>query len=59
MLSRELHRLGLIDEYLFVVHPFVAGRGPTLFVDWRASRLMLAEAKRFKSGVLALRYRRE
>lgn len=48
-----------IDEYLFVVHPIVAGHGPTLFVDWQASRLKLAEAKRFKSGVMALRYRRE
>lgn len=26
--------------------------------DWRASRLQLAEAKRFKSGVMALRYSR-
>jgi dihydrofolate reductase len=57
-LAKELHRLGLIDEYLFVVHPIVAGHGPTLFVDWQASRLKLAEAKRFKSGVMALRYRR-
>ena len=58
-LARGLHALGLIDEYLFVVHPIVAGRGPALFVDWRASRLKLAQAKSFKSGVMALRYRRE
>lgn len=58
-LARELHRLGLIDEYLFVVHPIVVGHGPVLFVDWRASRLKLVDAKRFKSGVMALRYRRE
>lgn len=57
-LARELHRLGLIDEYLFVVHPLVAGHGPILFADWRASRLKLVETKRFKSGVMALRYRR-
>lgn len=57
-LSKELHRLGLIDEYLFMLHPVVAGRGPTLAVDWRASRLKFVDAKRFKSGVLALRYRR-
>jgi dihydrofolate reductase len=56
-LAKQLHRLGLIDEYLLVVHPIVAGHGPTLFVDWQASRLKLAEAKRFKSGVMALRYR--
>lgn len=57
-LAKELHRLGLIDEYLFVVRPVVAGQGATLFTDWRASRLKLVEAKRFKSGVMALRYRR-
>lgn len=58
-LSKELHRLGLIDEYLLVVHPKVAGHGPTLFVDWRAADLNLVDLKRFKSGVLALRYRRK
>jgi dihydrofolate reductase len=58
MLARELHNLGLIDEYLFVVHPRIAGRGPGLFVDWRAAQLKCIEAKRFKSGVVALRYRR-
>lgn len=57
-LAKELHRLGLIDEYLFVVHPVIAGHGPALFVDWRAEGLKLVDAKRFKSGVLALRYRR-
>ncbi|MBI3549279.1 MAG: dihydrofolate reductase family protein [Elusimicrobia bacterium] len=58
-LAKELHRLGLIDEYLLVVHPIVAGHGPTLFVDWRASRLKFIDAKHFKSGVVALRYRRK
>lgn len=57
-LAKELHRLGLIDEYLLVVHPIMAGHGPTLFVDWRTSRLKFIAAKRFKSGVVALRYRR-
>lgn len=57
-LAKQLHRLELIDEYVFVVHPIVAGHGPMLFMDWRASRLKLVETKRFKSGVMALRYRR-
>ncbi len=57
-LAKQLHRLGLIDEYLFVVRPVVAGSGATLFADWRESRLKLVESKRFKSGVLALRYTR-
>jgi dihydrofolate reductase len=57
-LSKELHRLGLIDEYLFVLNPAIAGHGPTLASDWRPARLKFVDAKRFKSGVLALRYRR-
>jgi len=57
-LAKELHKLGLIDEYLFVVHPGVAGRGPALFTSWKASGLKLVETKRFKSGVMALRYKR-
>jgi len=58
MLAKELHRFGLIDEYVFVIHPIVAGHGPTLFVDWQALPLKLVETKRFKSGVMALRYKR-
>lgn len=57
-LAKELHRLGLIDEYLLVVHPVVAGHGPFLFKDWDALRLKLVGVKRFKSGVTALRYNR-
>jgi dihydrofolate reductase len=43
-LSLALAELGLIDEYEFVVHPRLAGHGPTLFaglskrVDWRLVR---------------------
>lgn len=58
LLAKELHALGLIDEYLFVVHPIVAGHGPTLAADWATARLKLVGTKRFKSGVVALRYRR-
>jgi dihydrofolate reductase len=56
-LPGELAKLGLIDEYEFVVHPRIAGRGPTLltglpaFVDLR-----LVERREFKSGALALLY---
>lgn len=55
-LAKELHRLGLIDEYFFVVNPRIAGHGPTL--QWTTANLKFAGAKRFKSGALALRYRR-
>jgi dihydrofolate reductase len=56
-LPLALAELGLIDEYEFVVHPRLAGHGPTLFaglskpVDLkRMSRL------EFASGAVALRY---
>jgi dihydrofolate reductase len=55
MLSAALERLGLIDEYRIVVHPVLAGHGPTLFQGLEHSRhLELASTKRLKSGVLAL-----
>ncbi|MFN2452420.1 MAG: dihydrofolate reductase family protein [Candidatus Dormibacteria bacterium] len=56
-LPLALTELGLIDEYEFVVHPRLAGHGPTLFaglsrhVDLeQVSRLELA------SGAVAMRY---
>jgi dihydrofolate reductase len=58
-LSAELLRLGLVDEYLLVVHPVVAGHGPYLFSGVEPpQRLKAVAAKRFKSGIVALRYRR-
>jgi len=59
MLSAALERLGLIDEYRIVVHPILAGHGPTLFQGLeRSRRLELVSTKRLKSGVMALHYRR-
>lgn len=58
-LAASLERLGLIDEYHFVVHPVIAGHGPTLFAGLDSPRrLELLSTKRLKSGVLALHYRR-
>jgi dihydrofolate reductase len=59
-LSAALEGLGLIDEYRFVIHPIVAGHGPTLFAGLRRSRrLRLVDSQRFKSGAVALRYQRK
>ena len=59
-LSAALEGLGLIDEYRLVVHPILAGHGPTLFQGLeRSRRLELLSTKRFKSGVMALHYRRK
>ena len=59
-LSAALERLGLIDEYRLVVHPVIAGHGPTLFQGLEPSRrLELVSTNRLKSGQVALHYRRK
>jgi dihydrofolate reductase len=58
-LSAALQRLDLLDEYLFVVHPVVAGHGPYLFPGLKPSRrLELVDSTRLESGTVALHYRR-
>jgi dihydrofolate reductase len=60
MLSAALERLGLIDEYRIVIHPILAGHGPTLFHGLeRSRRLELVSTKRLNSGVMATHYRRK
>jgi dihydrofolate reductase len=56
-LARALADAGLIDEFEFVVHPVVAGRGPTLLAGL-AAPLQLAQVgvTEFASGVVARRY---
>jgi dihydrofolate reductase len=57
MLPNALAELGLIDEYEFVVHPRVAGHGPTLLAGLsKPLDLKLVSRKEFASGVVALRY---
>ena len=59
-LSAALERLGLIDEYRFVVHPVIAGHGPTLFQGLSPSRrLDLVSTTRMKAGQMAMHYRRK
>jgi dihydrofolate reductase len=56
-LPQALAELGLIDEYEFVVHPRVAGHGPTLFAGLsKYVDLKLVSRKEFGSGAVALRY---
>lgn len=58
-LAMALDGMGLVDEYRLVVHPIIAGHGPTLFQGLEPSRrLTLVSAKSLKSGQLALHYRR-
>ncbi|WP_181703296.1 dihydrofolate reductase family protein [Chthonobacter albigriseus] len=60
-LAAELDRLDLIDEYQLLVHPRIAGHGPTLYQSGlhRARRLELVSAKPLRSGAVAMHYRRE
>jgi dihydrofolate reductase len=56
-LPLALAELGLIDEYEFVVHPRLAGHGPTLFAGLsRPLDLKLVGRVEFGSGAVALRY---
>lgn len=60
-IASRLTQLGLIDEYRFVVHPIVAGKGPRLFeaIDLKERlQLKLVESKTFHSGVVALHYKK-
>jgi len=56
-LALALTELGLIDEYEFVVHPGLAGHGPTLFAGLsKHVDLKLVGRLEFRSGVVATRY---
>jgi dihydrofolate reductase len=56
-LPLALTELGLIDEYEFVVHPRLVGRGPTLFAGL-SNQVDLKPVSRleFASGAVAMRY---
>jgi len=56
-LPLTLAELGLIDEYEFVVHPRIAGHGPTLFAGLsKHIDLRLVSRLEFASGAVAMRY---
>ena len=56
-LPLALAELGLIDEYEFVVHPRLAGHGPTLFAGLsKRVDLKLVDRLEFGSGAVAMRY---
>jgi dihydrofolate reductase len=56
-LPLALAELGLIDDYEFVVHPRVAGHGPTLFAGLsKRVDLKLVSRLEFGSGAVAMRY---
>ena len=56
-LALALTELGLIDEYEFMVHPRLAGHGPTFFAGLsKHLDLRLVSQREFASGAVILRY---
>jgi dihydrofolate reductase len=56
-LPLALAELGLIDEYEFIVHPRLAGHGPTLFAGLsKRVDLKLVSRLELGSGAVAMRY---
>ena len=61
-LPSQLVRLGLIDEFLFIIAPIIAGQGRRLFDDVvlpERPELRLVESKTFASGRVIHRYATE
>jgi dihydrofolate reductase len=58
-LAQSLTELGLIEEYEFIVHPRLAGHGPTVFAGLSQHvDLKLVSRLEFGSGAVAMRYER-
>jgi dihydrofolate reductase len=59
-LALELDRLDLIDEYRFLVHPRIAGHGPTLYQGGLPGtrQLELVSSRPLRCGAMAVHYRR-
>ena len=56
-LAQALTEFGLIDEYEFIVHPRLAGHGPTLFAGLsKQVDLKLVSLLEFGSGAVVMRY---
>jgi dihydrofolate reductase len=58
----QLIKLGLVDEFRFVVHPIIAGEGRRLMEGVSLAdklQLKMVELKSFKSGCVAVHYSRQ
>ncbi|MNH48165.1 hypothetical protein D3C79_1117940 [compost metagenome] len=53
---QQLAEAGLIDDYLFIMTPVVAGEGKPLFQHVNQFGLSLVEARAFQSGNVVLHY---
>jgi dihydrofolate reductase len=52
--GQKFARLGLVDEYILMVHPVAIGEGKRLFTS--KTRLELVSSKSYRSGVVQVRY---
>ncbi|PJZ65804.1 dihydrofolate reductase [Leptospira wolffii] len=60
-LASQLSELRLIDEYRFVVHPVIAGKGPKLFDSQKLQERLLLDflgSETLQSGAIVLHYKR-
>jgi dihydrofolate reductase len=57
-IASQVAQWNLIDEYHFVVHPIIVGKGPRLFESGKNLAVKLVGAKTFRSGVVALHYKK-
>ena len=55
-LVQSLMKAGLIDEYRFLVHPVMAGKGKRFFQDGMEASLNLVKSQAMAEGVLLLCY---
>lgn len=56
-IAQQFMKLGMIDEYWFVVHPFAAGKGRRLVENiGDGTVLKLLDTKTLKSGAVVLHY---
>jgi dihydrofolate reductase len=53
---QQLTKMGLIDEYHFMVAPVILGGGKSLFEGSGQKQLKLSESKEFSSGNVLLKY---
>lgn len=57
-IASQVAHWGLIDEYHFVIHPVIAGKGPRLLESGGEHSLKLVGSKTFGSGAIALHYKK-
>jgi dihydrofolate reductase len=57
-IASQVAEWDLIDEYHLVFHPVIAGKGPRLFESVENRILKLVGSKTFRSGVVALHYKK-